>query len=95
MKDYWNSLSVIGKTKLVVAILVGLLTLTFAIQNWKSVEVKHVIGSSTIPLTILILVSIAAGFLMATIFDYRKFKKKDAEIKDLKAKLEAMKSRQQ
>lgn len=92
MKEYWNSLTVMGKTKLVLAILIGMFTMIFAIQNWKRVEVKHVIGSSSIPLTIVILLSIGAGFLMATIFDYRKFKKKDAEIKQLKAKLTATKA---
>ena len=31
--------------------------------------------------------SIAGGFGIATLFDYRKFKKKDKQIKQLKAKL--------
>lgn len=95
MKDYWDSLTVMGKTKLILAILIGIFTFVFAIQNWRRVEVKHIIGSSYMPLTIIILLSIGAGFLMATIFDYRKFKKKDAEIKQLKEKLTAIKTIQE
>lgn len=87
MKEYWNDLTKGQKTKLILKIVLGLLALTFAIRNWQSVQVIVVFFSMKIPLTLVIVLSGIIGFAMASLFDYRKFKKKNTEIAELKSKI--------
>ena len=74
--------------KYVVSGISGLLVLIFAIVNWKSIPVNFLITTVRIPTTLLIVLSLAGGFGLATLFDYRKFKKKDNEIKSLRKQLD-------
>ncbi len=89
MKEYWNDLTNGQKTKLILKIVLVILALIFAIRNWQSVNVHFVFFSSQIPITLIIVLSGAIGFGMASIFDYRKFKVKNKEITELKTKLTA------
>ena len=59
------------------------------------VNVNLLITTVRIPITLLIVLSLAGGFGLATLFDYRKFKKKDKEIKSLKAQLEMSRSEEE
>lgn len=84
MKEYWNELTRAQKTKYIISAVAGVLVILFAILNWKSTDVHLLITKVRIPKTLLIIMSLAGGFGLATLFDYRKFKKKDKEIKALR-----------
>lgn len=87
LKAYWDSLNTVGKVKFVLKIILIILALLFTIFNWQSVEVHMVFGKVYLPLTLLIVLCIAIGFILSSIFDYRRFKKKDQEIDALKKQL--------
>lgn len=88
MKDFWNGLTTGQKTKYIISGVVVLLVLIFAIMNWTSVEVHLIVTRIDIPIILLIVFSMAAGYGLATLFDYRKFRAKDKVIKSLKSQLE-------
>lgn len=88
MKEWWQGLKSQQKMKYIISGVAGLLVLIFAIVNWKSINVNLLITTVRIPITLLIILSLAGGFGLATLFDYRKFRKKDKEIKSLKSQLE-------
>ena len=87
MKEYWQNLSTGRKTKLIVTIVVSLCAIIFAARNWRETEVILVFLKVKMPLTLVIVISAAIGFAIASLFDYRKFKARDAEIKRLNNKL--------
>lgn len=87
MKEYWNGLTNAQKTKYIISAVAGILVLIFAILNWKNTELHLLFGRVSIPKTLLILMSMAGGFGLATLLDMRKFRKKDNEIKNLKSQL--------
>jgi putative membrane protein len=88
LKAYWDSLSGFGKFKFVLKIILVILAMLFAIFNWQSVEVDLVFLKINLPVTVLILMCIVIGFILSSVFDYRRFKKKDKEIADLKKQIE-------
>lgn len=88
MKEWWDGLKNQQKVKYIISAIAGILVLIFAIVNWKSVNVSLLITTVRIPITLLIVLSLAGGFGLATLFDYRKFKKKDKEIKSLKSQID-------
>lgn len=95
MKEWWDGLTSSQKIKYIISAIAGILVLIFAIVNWKMVNVNLLITTVRIPITLLIVLSLAGGFGLATLFDYRKFKKKDKEIKSLKAQLEMSRSEEE
>ena len=95
MKEWWDGLTSSQKIKYIISAIAGILVLIFAIVNWKMVNVNLLITTVRIPITLLILLSLAGGFGLTTLFDYRKFKKKDKEIKSLKTQLEMSRSEEE
>lgn len=89
MKEYWQDLSTGKKVKLVMTILLVIIALTFVVRNWQPTEVIFVFFRMHIPLTLIILISGAIGFAMASLFDYKKFRAHKEEIKALNTKLSA------
>jgi putative membrane protein len=87
LKEYWESLSGMGKARFVGKIILMILAILFAVLNWQSVELHLVFARITIPLTLLIVLCVVVGLIISSIFDYRRFKKKDQEIKRLKKEL--------
>jgi uncharacterized integral membrane protein len=87
LKAYWDSLSLPGKIKFILKIILIILALLFTVFNWQSIDVHLVFGKIHLPLTVLIVLCIAIGFVLSSIFDYRRFKKKDLEIEQLKKQL--------
>ena len=87
MKEHWLELTKAQKIKYIVSAVAGILVLIFAIVNWKITEVHLLVTKVRMPITLLIIISLGGGFGLATLFNYRKFKKKDTEIKALNAKL--------
>lgn len=88
MKEFWLGLTSAQKMKYIVSIIAVILGLIFAIMNWKSIEVHFILTSINIPITMLILLCMGAGYGLATLFDYRKYRAKNKEISSLKAQLE-------
>lgn len=95
MKEWWDGLTSSQKIKYIISAIAGILVLIFAIVNWKMVNVNLLITTVRIPITLLIVLSLAGGFGLATLFDYRKFKKKDKEIKSLKTQLDMSRSEEE
>jgi uncharacterized integral membrane protein len=87
MKEYWQELTRAQKIKYTVSAISGILVLIFAIVNWKIAEVHLLITKVRMPITLLIVISLAGGFGLATLFNYRKLRKKDKEIITLNARL--------
>ena len=92
MKEWWSELSRQQKVKYIVSAISGLLVLIFAIVNWKYTYVNLLVTTVRVPVTLLIILSLLGGFGLATLFDYRKFKKKDKEIVSLKKQLQLKES---
>jgi uncharacterized integral membrane protein len=90
MKEYWTDLTSGQKTKLVLKIILGLFALIFAVRNWQSTEVVLIFFKVNMPLTVLILASLAIGFALASLFDYRKLKAKDKAISELKEQMKTL-----
>jgi len=91
MKDYWNNLTLSRKIRLIITVVLGLCAIIFAARNWRETEVILVFFKIRMPLTLVILLSAVAGFAVASLFDYRKFKMRDTEIVKLKKQLEERK----
>ena len=87
MKEYWLDMSSSQKIKLIFKIILGLFALIFAVRNWQLTEVVLVFFKMKLPLTIIIVLCVAVGFALASLFDYRKFKLKNKEIDELKLKI--------
>lgn len=91
MKEYWSNLTTGKKAKLIGIVLLVIIALIFVVRNWQPTEVIFVFFRMHIPLTLIIVISGAIGFAFASLFDYRKFKVRDNEIKKLSEQLEAAK----
>ena len=87
MKEFWDGLTRAQKIKYIVSGIAVILGLIFAIMNWTSVEIHFILTRVNMPITLLIVLSMAAGYGLATLFDYKKFKGKNKEIKSLKSQL--------
>lgn len=90
LKAYWENLTTMGKVKFVSKIILGIIAFLFAVFNWQSTELHLVFLKLELPLTILILICVAIGFVLSSVFDYKRFKKKDEEIASLKKELESL-----
>ena len=87
MKEYWESLSIGKKIKLVVTLILCLLVIIFAFQNWEYGELKLVFVNVQIPITLLISISLFIGYTAALLINYKKLNTKEKEIKELKGKI--------
>lgn len=87
LKEYWDSLTATGKAKFILKIILVILSILFAIFNWQTIELHLIFLKVQIPLTLLIVVCVGIGLIISSIFDYRRFKKKDKEIQRLKKEL--------
>jgi uncharacterized integral membrane protein len=87
LKEYWDSLNGIGKVKFILKVILVILSVLFAIFNWQSTELHLIFVKINIPLTLLIVVCVGIGLVISSMFDYKRFKKKDLEIQRLKKEL--------
>lgn len=87
MVEYWNSLSALNKVKFVLSLFLGIIGVVFATLNWKEQEVHLIVKKTQMPLSLLILFSMAAGYAISFVFSYRKFKSKDKEIESLQKRI--------
>jgi len=87
MKEFWNELTLVQKVKYILSAIAFILVTIFAVLNWKPTEVHLLFTRVLISKTLLIVISIAGGIGISTLFSFRKLRKKDKEIKQLKSQL--------
>jgi uncharacterized integral membrane protein len=88
MRDFWDGLTNLGKVKFVSYVLLGIFTVLFAVFNWKPVEVNFVLFKRDLPLTIVIVLSMAGGFALSKLLNYRAVRKNEKEILRLHSEIE-------
>lgn len=93
MQEYWKSLSTINKIKFVLSVIIGIIGVVFATLNWTEQEVHLLFKKAHMPLTVLIVFSMAAGYAIAFVFSYRKFKEKENEMEVLKKEINSLKEK--
>jgi uncharacterized integral membrane protein len=87
MQDYWGKLTFLAKVRFVITLLIGIVGVIFATLNWKEEEVHLIFAVKKVPLSLLVILSIASGYAICSIFNGRKLKAKDDEIDELKKRL--------
>ena len=80
MSEYWESLTVGKKIRLVFVVILSIFILTFAVVNWQESEVNFIFFRLNIPITLLILICATIGYLISTLFEYRHYNEKVKEI---------------
>ncbi len=85
MEEYWENLSFVGKSKFVLSVVIGTMTVVLATLNWTEIQVHLIFWKPTIPLSLIILGAVVGGYAISYVFAYRKFKSKDGEIDVMKA----------
>lgn len=88
MLEYWKDYTLLQKIKIISKIVVLLLVIVFCVQNWQTTELSLITWKVPISLTFLMFVCLIIGFVAASLFDQRKFREKNTEIKALKEALE-------
>ena len=87
MKEIWKKLSLKEKIKLIGSILVGVLVVIFATLNWKDQDIHFIYKVYKVKLSIAIILSVIAGYLISFLFSYRKINKLENENEKLKDKI--------
>ena len=93
MREYWNTLSLLNKIKFIISVIIGVIAVVFATLNWKMEEVHLLFKKTELPLTLLIIFSMAAGYGISYIFAYRKFRDKEKEIEALKRAVDELRAK--
>jgi uncharacterized integral membrane protein len=87
MKEIWKKLSLKEKIKLIGSILVGVLVVIFATLNWKDQDIHFIYKVYKVKLSIAIILSVIAGYLISFLFSYRKINTLENENEKLKEKI--------
>lgn len=87
MKGIWKKLSLKEKIKLISSILVGVLVVIFATLNWKDQDIHFIYKVYKVKLSIAIILSVIAGYLISFLFSYRKINTLENENEKLKDKI--------
>lgn len=92
MREYWHLLTPWQKFKFVCTLLLFIYVILFAIFNWESQTINFIFFPVKLPLTLIILICLTVGYLSSMLFDYKKYKAKEIEIKQLKDQIETLKT---
>jgi uncharacterized integral membrane protein len=87
MKEFWDKLPLKEKIKFILSIIAGILVVVFATLNWKDEEIHFIFKIVTVKLSIAILLSAIAGYLLSFLFSYRTRLEKENEIEKLQKKI--------
>jgi len=93
MGDYWESLSRLKKVKLIATIVLSIFVITFAIVNWQEIEVEFIFFRLKISVTLLIVICLAVGYLISSLFDYKYYNQKQKELLALQSELAELKNK--
>lgn len=80
MSEYWESLTMGKKIKIILVVILSIFIITFAIVNWQQSEVNFIFFRLKIPVTLLIIICATIGYLISTLFEYRHYSEKVREI---------------
>jgi uncharacterized integral membrane protein len=83
MSEYWKVLTLWNKVKFIISIIIGILGVVFATLNWNDEEVHLLFFQTTMPLTLLILLSVIVGYAVAFLFNFQNSRKKEKELQNL------------
>lgn len=92
MGDYWGNLSFWKKTKFILTIILSVFVIIFAVINWEPVLLDFVFANVNVSLTLLILICLLVGYLVASLFESKHYNAKVGEIKILENEIEALKA---
>lgn len=92
MANYWENLSVGKKIKFVLTIILSVFVIVFAVINWKTTPVDFVFIDFNISLTLLIIICLLVGYLIASLFESKHYNGKVKEITLLNNEIEALKA---
>ena len=90
MEKYWNVLSIQDKIKFILSIIAGILVVIFATLNWKDAKIDFIFNIIQVKLSVAIMISVVAGYLVSFLFSYRKQLKNNEEIESLTKKIEKL-----
>ncbi len=93
MKEVWMLLTPWKKFKLIMSLLLIAYVVIFAIINWQFQSLNFIFFKLEIPMTLLVFVCLGVGYLFSTLFDYKKFKAKDAEIERLSNRIKELENK--
>lgn len=93
MGEYWESLSGFNKVKFVATIILSIFVFTFAIVNWKEIEVEFIFFRLKMYITLLIIICLSMGYLISSLFEYKYYNQKQKEVLALKAELDKLKQK--
>ena len=92
MANYWENLSFWKKTKFILTIILSVFVIVFAVINWKTTPVDLVFVDFNISLTLLIVICLLVGYLIASLFESKHYNGKVKEITVLQNEIEALKA---
>lgn len=87
MKEYWDSLTIGKKVKFIIVSILGLLVIIFSFQNWRAGELHLFSFKASVPITLLIFISMVIGYTISSLYSHKQKAIKDKEIRDLKSRL--------
>jgi uncharacterized integral membrane protein len=93
MSEYWESLSGFKKVKLIATIILSIFVITFAIVNWQEIEVEFIFFRLKMYVTLLIIICLSLGYLIASLFEYKYYNQKQKEVLALQAELTELKQK--
>ncbi len=92
MGDYWGNLSFWKKTKFILTIILSVFVIIFAVINWEPVLLDFVFANVNVSLTLLILICLLVGYLVASLFESKHYNAKVGEIEKLENEIEVLKA---
>jgi uncharacterized integral membrane protein len=90
MANYWENLSFWKKTKFIFTIILSVFVIIFAVINWRSASIDFVFINKDIPVTLVILVCLLVGYLIASLFESKHYNAKVREIEVLNNEVVAL-----
>lgn len=91
MGEYWESLSGFKKVKLIATIILSIFVITFAIVNWKEIEVEFIFFRLKMYVTLLIIICLSLGYMISSLFEYKYYNQKQKEVLALQAEIAQLK----
>jgi uncharacterized integral membrane protein len=92
MKEFWNKLPIKEKIKFILSVIAGILVVIFATLNWKDQEIHFIFKIIKVKLSIAILLSVIAGYIISFLFSYKTRLEKENEIEKLNKKIHKLTS---
>lgn len=93
MGEYWESLSGFKRVKLIITIILSIFVITFAVVNWKEIEVEFIFFRLKMYVTLLIIVCLSLGYMISSLFEYKYYNQKQKEVLALQAELTDLKQK--